>query len=282
VIVATNHASHYAVAAAALKRGIHVLLEKPMTLFAAEARDLVNLSNQHGGELIIGYNYNFTPYAIRSRELMQAGKLGPAQYITGIFNQEARSFLSGKPRVQAGPHHSPGDVYSDPKRSGGGQGHLQMTHLIGLMFFVTGLRAERVHSVMRNHGFNVDLVDAFMVEFEGGAIAAIGGTGSNVQEARKIDLQVYCADGWIDIDEAKGTALLQGANVEREEYAPPAAETHVVPASITTDNLVDVALGRAANGSPGEVGLRAVELLDAAYRSAAEGGQAVTVESLYE
>jgi predicted dehydrogenase len=110
VIVATNHASHYEVAAAALKAGLHVLLEKPMTLFAPEARDLVNLSNQHGGELIIGYNYNYTPYVIRSRELMLAGKLGAAQYITGIFNQEARSFLSGKPRVEAGPHHSPGNV----------------------------------------------------------------------------------------------------------------------------------------------------------------------------
>jgi predicted dehydrogenase len=157
-----------------------------------------------------------------------------------------------------------------------------MTHLIGLLFFVTGLRAERVHSVMRNHGLNVDLVDAFMIEFEGGAIAAIGGTGNNIQEARKIDLQVYCADGWIDIDEAKGTAIMQGGSLPREEYTPPAGVEHVVPSSITTDNLVDVVLGRAKNGSPGEVGWRAVEVLDAAYRSAAKGGEAVTVASLYE
>jgi predicted dehydrogenase len=51
------------------------------------------------------------------------------------------------------------------------------------------------------------------------------------------------------------------------------------PRFATARNLVDVVLGRAANGSPGEVGLRTVELLEAAYRSAAKEGQPVGVES---
>ena len=50
---------------------------------------------------------------------------------------------------------------------------------------------------------------------------------------------------------------------------------------VTTNNLVDVILGQAANGAPGEVGWRAVELLDAAYRSAAQDGVGVTLEELY-
>lgn len=45
---------------------------------------------------------------------------------------------------------------------------------------------------------------------------------------------------------------------------------------------MDVIRGDAANGSVGEVGWRAVEILDTAYRSAAQKGQAVPVESLYE
>ena len=47
------------------------------------------------------------------------------------------------------------------------------------------------------------------------------------------------------------------------------------------DNLVDVILNGAANGSPAEAGWRSVELLDAAYRSAQQDGAAVTIESLY-
>jgi hypothetical protein len=44
---------------------------------------------------------------------------------------------------------------------------------------------------------------------------------------------------------------------------------------------VDVVLGRAENGSPGEVGWRTVELLDAAYRSAAANGAGVEIAELY-
>jgi len=48
-----------------------------------------------------------------------------------------------------------------------------------------------------------------------------------------------------------------------------------------THNFVDVVLGRAENVSPGEVGWRTVELLDAAYRSAAVNGAPVLVSELY-
>lgn len=50
----------------------------------------------------------------------------------------------------------------------------------------------------------------------------------------------------------------------------------------TANNLVDVILGQDKNGSPGEVGFRVVEILDAAYRSAKQDGQADLVEDLYE
>ena len=45
-------------------------------------------------------------------------------------------------------------------------------------------------------------------------------------------------------------------------------------------NLIDVTLGTAANGSPVSFGQRTVELLDAAYRSAATGGQPVDLNEL--
>jgi hypothetical protein len=54
------------------------------------------------------------------------------------------------------------------------------------------------------------------------------------------------------------------------------------PAFAPAANLVDVITGKADNGSPGEIGWRSVELLDAAYRSAALNGQTVQVKSLYE
>jgi len=48
VVVATPHTTHYAVAREVLTRGIPLMLEKPMVLRARDARELVDLADQHG------------------------------------------------------------------------------------------------------------------------------------------------------------------------------------------------------------------------------------------
>jgi threonine dehydrogenase-like Zn-dependent dehydrogenase len=55
VVVATPHASHYAIATDVLQRGIGLMLEKPMVLRAREARNLVQLAEQQGVPLVVGY-----------------------------------------------------------------------------------------------------------------------------------------------------------------------------------------------------------------------------------
>ncbi len=283
VVVATNHAAHTIAARPCLARGIHVLIEKPMTLYASEAKELVELAQANNCEISIGYNANYAPYAARARELLGSGVLGQVQYISGVFNQHNIELLRGNEVINAGFQgkvHSPGAVYSDPQLSGGGHGHLQMTHLAGLLFFLTGLRAHSVTARMHKHGLAVDLVNAILVTFESGALAAIGGT-SNMPGGRKIDLQIFCEHGWVDIDNVSGVATIQGEKIESEYFAPTAETPDETIRFASTHNLVDRILGRAENGAPGEVGWRAVEVLDAAYRSAAQAGRPVLVEELY-
>ncbi len=280
VIVATNHASHYTVAKPCVEAGLHTLIEKPMTLHAAEARELLEIAASRGGQVSIGYNHNYTPWTRRARELISGGELGPVQYISGVFNQHIWNMYQGNAQ-NVGKVNSPGDVYSDPKRSGGGHGHLQMTHLLGMIFFMTGLRARSVQARMHNLGLAVDVVNALLIEFDNGALASVGGTG-NIPAGHKIDLQIYCAQGWVDIDDSKSSAVIGGANRERQEFEPWLSGGHLERRYATTNNLVDLVLGRAANGSPGEIGLRVVEVLDAAYRSAAQDGAAVQVADLYD
>lgn len=278
VIVATNHASHYAVARPCVEAGLYTLIEKPMTLFAAKAQELVDIARARGCEISLGYNHNYSPYAQRARTLIGQGQLGRVEYIGGVFNQHVLSLYQGR-ATNVGKVLGPGDVYSDPSRSGGGHGHLQMTHLLGLICFITGLRARTVQARMNNLGLDVDVVNALLIEFESGALATVGGTG-NIPKGHKIDLQIYCSDGWIDIDESKGTAIIAGESLPREEFEP-AENRRLDRRYETTNNLVSMVLGQATNGSPGEIGVRVVEILDAAYRSAARSGQAVHIEELY-
>jgi predicted dehydrogenase len=283
VVIATPHATHYAIAKACLREGLHVMLEKPMTLFAVEARELVDLARTRACELSIGYTYNYSPHALRAREVIRSGVLGPVQYVNCVMVSRVVELLRGDSRPEVDwrvfPVHGPGAVYSQPSLSGGGQGHLQLTHMAGLLFFVTGLRAQQVLALMRNHGLALDLVDVMAVEFEGGALGTVGGSGNAYQG--KLDLQVHCERGSIAIDLVAGTTSIRGAAGLHEELERPSEEAQAESRSATINNLVDIILGKAANGAPGEVGWRAVELLDAAYRSAAKGGEAVTIESLY-
>ncbi len=283
VIIATNHASHYAVARTCLEHGLHIMIEKPMTLYAREAKALVDLAHEQKRELIIGYPYHYTPHAIRIREVIQSGALGAVQYVNCVFTSHILGLLGGHDGSENAssqfPVHGPGAVYSQPHLSGGGEGHLQVTHSAGLMFFTTGLRARRVHALMRKHGLALDLVDAMTVEFEGSGLATVGGCGNTAGTGGKFNLSIYCEQGCVEMDLLAGSTTISGTGQSRQEFP---AHTDNYPRFATARNLVDVILGCAPNGSPGEVGWRTVELLDAAYRSAERDGQAVLIEDLYE
>jgi predicted dehydrogenase len=286
VVVATNHASHFPLVRDCLERGLHVMVEKPMVLYASEARTLVELAQTRERELIIGYPYHFMPQVRRVRAVLQAGELGAIQYVNCFFTSNIKDLLGGNDHAQDGPGrypvHGPGDVYSQPTLSGGGHGHLQITHSAGLMFFVTGLRARRVQALMRNHGLPLDLVDVMTVEFAEGAIGSVGGTGNlGGSRSGRLGLLVYAEDGVIEIEINSQQAAIYRRDHDPEIIEPPTGEAADYPRFATANNLVQVILGRAENESPAEIGWRTVELLDAAYRSAAQDGQAVLIEDLY-
>src|SRR5258706_10116460 len=204
VVVATSHASHYPIVRDCLEHGLHVMVEKPMVLYAREAKALVDLARQRGRELIVGYPYHFGAAVRRVRDVIQGGELGAVQFVNCMFSSHIFGLLSGHDGSEHGspayPVHGPGDVYSKPHLSGGGEGHLQVTHSAGLMFFTTGLRARRVHALMRNHGLPLDLIDAMTVEFENGALGTVGGCGNTGGNRSQMTLLVHCERGYIDMD----------------------------------------------------------------------------------
>jgi predicted dehydrogenase len=282
-VIATNHASHYELAKACLDRGLHVMIEKPLTLYARHAKELIDLANANGCQIVMGYPYHFTDHVRRVRQVITSGELGAIQLVNCFMASYILNLLRGDDGSGRGAHyavHGPGDVYAQPHLSGGGQGHLQITHSAGLMFYVTGLRARRVHALMDNHELPLDLVDAMLVEFEGRTLGVVSGTGNQGSAGGgRVDLQVYCENGSVDMNVTAGVIKIHRRDQQPEVINAP--EDARYPRFATAQNLVDVVLDAAPNGSPVEAGWRTVELLDAAYRSAAQNGLAVRIEELY-
>ena len=297
VVIATWHATHYEIARTCLEQGLHVMLEKPMVLNAKHARHLVELAQEQKRELIVGYPWHFSVRGLRAREVVQSGELGEVRYINSYFASFVISFYRGEDRtyesVYQYPVVGPGDVYGDPERSGGGEGHLQVTHSASLVHFITGLRPVTVMSLMDSLDLDprIDVIDAITVRMDNGALANIGSVG-NLQsgDPGKLGIQVNCDKGWLDIDFLTGVGRIRHADGS-DEVLPDLESGEVAegvnygdaiyPLQATASNLVDVIVGKASNGSPGKIAWRTVELLDAAYRSAGNDGQAVSVDSLY-
>jgi predicted dehydrogenase len=59
--IVTPTTTHLAIAAPFLKKGKHVLVEKPIAMDTAEARELVNLADQNGAKLAVGHVERFNP-----------------------------------------------------------------------------------------------------------------------------------------------------------------------------------------------------------------------------
>lgn len=75
-IVATPVPTHPAVARQVLESDLSVLVEKPLTLTAVDAEDLVKLANARGKVLAVGHILMYHPAVIKLKELVDSGELG--------------------------------------------------------------------------------------------------------------------------------------------------------------------------------------------------------------
>jgi predicted dehydrogenase len=103
VHITTPPASHFEIARFCLQRGCHLYVEKPFTLNADEAQQLVDLAAGKNLKLTVGHNYQFTHAARRMRAVVQSGYLGgvpvhmESHYCYDLGNRSyARALLGDK------------------------------------------------------------------------------------------------------------------------------------------------------------------------------------------
>lgn len=285
-IVAVQHAAHHAVGMEVLEAGLHLLMEKPFTLYAREARELVQTAERKGVEILLGYTFPYLDPVQRARQYVDDGLIGEPEYITCSMTSMTIEFLRGRPQNYAEtmryPVHGPSkSTYSDPAVAGGGQGHLQITHSAAMMFYLApSLRAEVVTAFMNNLDTQVDVADAIAVRMNNGAVATVGSTGNiGKGDGGIVEVHLHGSKGRVLVDAISGALHLRCHDGREERLAP---SYPAYPGHLPAERFVQLIRGEARNEFPGrDNGLYTVELLEAAYRSAAQGGMPVNVSSLY-
>jgi predicted dehydrogenase len=270
-IVAVPHHLHHSVAAPLLDAGVHVLVEKPLTIDPADAGDLVERARAGSVELLVGYPLHYNEHAAAARDAIASGRIGALELADCLFASVARELYRGNPeRYDAALGYTvvrpKASTYSDPAAAGGGQGQTQLTHAAALLLWMTGLDPVAVAAFTAGFELEIDLVDAVSVRFGSGALGTLA-CGGGVKESHEelLELRLFGRDGHVAMDVQHGElSIHDGRGVET---FPTLAQASRYPQAAPATNLIDVALGRAPNESPGALGARVVELIAAMYRS---------------
>jgi predicted dehydrogenase len=84
VVIATPIRTHHRLALAALHRGKHVFVEKPLAANAREAERLIAEAERRGLVLMTGHTFMYNPAVEELRRLVQAGALGRIYYADAV------------------------------------------------------------------------------------------------------------------------------------------------------------------------------------------------------
>lgn len=161
-IVTPNH-MHYPAAREFLKRGIHVICDKPLTSTLADAKKLAKAAEASGALFFLTHNYTGYPMVRQARELVTSGELGTLRVVQVEYPQDW---------LTVEQHNKQADWRTDPSRTGAGGSTGDIgTHAFNLACFVTGLTAESLAADLQSFvpGRQVDDNAHVLLRFDGGA-----------------------------------------------------------------------------------------------------------------
>jgi predicted dehydrogenase len=140
VYIATPPAFHASYAVDALKRGLSVYVEKPVTRNAAEAREIADAVKQSGAKLTVAHYRRAVPMFLYVKDLLDR------QVIGDIRTVQIRMWQSSRPALVADVKHQ---WRVDPELSGGGYFHDLAPHQLDLMLYYFG-EPETYHGYSLN------------------------------------------------------------------------------------------------------------------------------------
>jgi predicted dehydrogenase len=244
VIISSPHSTHYAQARLALERGLHVLVEKPLTISSRHTKALIALAEKQKRFLGVSYQRNFYPPHVYARELVQKGALGELRGVVSYVTQNW-SRVGGWRLV--------------PEFSGGGMFMDTGSHLVASTLWVTGLAPAEVSAFMDDAGRPVDINAVVNVRFEGGAVGTLNTFGNASRHDERI--AIHGSEGCIvfHLHQWKIEAVL----VNDEPMQIPARIKETSPDGAFFGWIRDGGKGYA----PPDFALRVARLSEAAYRS---------------
>ena len=227
VMISTPHVAHTAPAIAALEKGCHVLIEKPMATTAKDGRAIAAAARKAGREVLVPTGLNFEDYTTKARSWVRDGRIGAVRHIVCQMGSPLHDLFAGEPMEETENHlfRPPASTWADPEKAGG-YAWGQMSHSLAWMIHVAGIRVEQVYCAANLSPSGVDFYDAATARATGGTTIALSGA-STVPKHRGMhtDVRIYGTEGMILFDNQQARVQLwrldgddEDMTLDRPEY----------------------------------------------------------------
>ncbi|MCC6315121.1 MAG: Gfo/Idh/MocA family oxidoreductase [Thermomicrobiales bacterium] len=269
VDICLPHHLHAGAIVAAARAGKASLCEKPLGTTMADAAEIAAVLRDAGVPFMMAHNQRFQPSAIEARRLLAEGALGDVYLVRSIEASQQRGPTTGElpPDLAAG--ESPWVWRGDPNRMGGGElldtgwhGVYRLLALVGPDERPIDVSAALARCLHR--GLAAEDTGLVVVRFASGLVGEV------------LTSWAFAMPGDRQFEIAGELGSLAGSEtgITHQLHGWPATERPLAPVHTFTDEIghfLDVVQRGARCLAPFAEGARALQIIRAAYRSAADG-----------
>lgn len=284
-IVCTPNHTHVAIALELIAGGIHVLVEKPISIDVASGQTLIEAAERSNVQLMVGHHRRFNPYVSAAKRIIQSNELGSVVSVNGLWlTYKPLEYFTSAPWRQS--------------KNGGGVLLINMIHEIDILQYLFG-NISRVFAEksLSRRGFDAEEGAAITLRFTSGVIGTFlisdgspsahnfeSGTGENplIPRTGEDFLQIFGTDGNLAVPSLK-VWKYRGEQKKSWHSKLSVKESespgNAIPFQLQLQNFVEVINNINRPRCTGRDGLSALAVCEALKRSL-EIEQPVQVDSL--
>lgn len=267
VVICTPNGLHASHAIQAMRKGYHVLVEKPMAITSADCEAMIRVAEETGRHLFTVVQNRFNPPVQAVKKALSDGMFGRLYSIqlTCFWNRDAAYYK---------------DSWKGSKDLDGGVLFTQFSHFIDLLYWFFG-DIKTVYAITKNVAHNglIEFEDcgAVTIEFANGIIGTINFSINSFDKNREGSLAILGEKGTVQIGgEYLNTVTYQQfetGNLDCTDEAGEANDYGTYKGSMSNHDKVYASLvdtlqnGTAFYADPLE-GLKTVEIIERVYQSA--------------
>lgn len=262
VVIATGSDSHCALARKALRKGRHVLVEKPLALSLADARMATEEAEKRGLVLAVSFQARYLQQMAALRTAVREGLFGQmAHGIVSMRWNRSEAYYSDRP-------------WRDDWKRGGGLFMNQCIHYIDLLQWIMGpVVSVYAQAAVVGQEVNVENTGAVVLRFQSGAIGLVEASTA---------VRPASAGTSISLFGSKGSAVIGGARLDEikqwlfetepgKEILLPEAASDISHVPLYRDLLNAISAGGGDLTVAAGTTLHSHEIVLAVYQSVASG-----------